>query len=370
MLMKWPVVVLFVLIIPALLVTPACSKKQAEIPFNYPIIKERHIKHLPGKPYSGYKAFYILTEDFEPRVESANDIDQIREVMQFASKLSSQHQIPWTHFVDINTFAPAFISTDEQFKQKCIGMMNDLKIMVSKGDDCQLHLHGPMNRNLIDFLRAKEKLRVKSKADEVIKDYRQRKSFFFHSFYAQGYRELVTSLTYGKYLLEQSIYDGKQQVVTFRAGGWDHGSSPQDTYLYFSSLMEAGLLANSGLASGEFGTQNWSVGNDPGHNLADVKVGDKTMLEISPTSGPGGYLNPVLPYNLEKLANAVNGEMAVIVSVYHLNGIQDIDANSDEILKQRAALERHFQEVADLVSRKILYPITMRELLDILSEQQ
>ena len=91
----------------------------------------------------------------------------------------------------------------------------------------------------------------------------------------------MTSLIYGKHFLEGILYDGKKEVIAFRPGGWDHGSSSQDTFLYFNALSESGLLANSGLATGEFGTQNWRVGNAPGHNLALVKVGERSITEIS-----------------------------------------------------------------------------------------
>src|SRR5262249_30226404 len=145
---------------------------------------------------------------------------------------------------------------------------------------------------------------------------------FFNSFYRQGYRNMVASLTYGKRLLETSIYDGQKPILAFRPGGWDHGSSDLDTLLYFHALRDAGLIANSGLSSGEFGSQNWRIGNDPGRNLATVSAGEKTVLEVSPTAGPGGYVNPVLPSDLAKLANSVKDEMPVIVAVYHLGALQ------------------------------------------------
>ncbi|HXG91325.1 MAG TPA: hypothetical protein VNN73_03025 [Blastocatellia bacterium] len=358
----------------------ACSKQKTENPFTYPFVEEFHIKRQPDKPYSEYRAFYLLTEDFEPRVESSADVDRIREVLQYASSLSLQYKVPWTHFVDVNTLAPAFISDDEKLKQVSLDMIGDLKIMIANGDDCQLHLHGPINRELLDLLRSEEKLRVKPSGAESLQGYRQRKSFFFHSFYAQGYRDLVTSLIYGKHFLEKSVYDGNKTVLAFRPGGWDHGSSSQDTFLYFNALSESGLIANSGLVTGEFGTQNWRVGNDPGHNIATVNIGEKSILEISPTAGPGGYINPVLTNDLEKLVDSASDEMVVIVSVFHLSALQKIDSNgeqqtnrqqsSEELQKQREALARHFQTVADLVSRKILYPITLRELIAVISEQQ
>lgn len=378
--MKRRATIVLILIIVLFLLVTACSKQKPENPFTYPFVKELHIKREAGKPYSEYRAFYLLTEDFEPRVETAADVDHIRDVLQYALGLSSQYKIPWTHFVDVNTLAAAFVSDDQQLKQQCLKMIADLKLMVGNGDDCELHLHGPVNGDLVEFWKSQERLRVRPSGAKTLEGYRQRRSFFFHSFYAEGYRDLVASLKYGKRILEQSVYEGKQEVVAFRPGGWDHGSSLQDTFLYFNALRESGLIANSGLVTGEFGSQNWTVGNKPGHNIATMSIGEDRIIEVSPTSGPGGYVNPVLPNDLERLAGSLTDEMAVIVSVYHLGALQKFDytderqadptRSSEEIQKQRDALERHFRTVGDLISRKILYPIKLRELLAIITEQQ
>ena len=359
-----------------LLLAAACSKPAPENPFNYPFIKQLHLKRQTGKPYSDYKAFYILTEDFEPLVESPSELESARVVLKFASGLTSKYKVQWTHFVDANALAPAFISDDRDLKQRCQNMIDDLKSMADRGDDCELHLHGPLNRALLEQLRSQQKLHLQGSL-EAVEQYRQRRSFFYQSFYREGYRELVASLTYGKHLLEESLYEGRKQVVAFRAGGWDHGSTVDDTLLYFRALSDSELMANSGLSTGDFGGKNWRIGNDPGHNLATVLIGEKKLFEVSPTAGPGGYINPVLPHDLKKLAGSVKDEMAVIVAVYHLGALQNPDSASAaarrsaaEVQAEREALEQHFKSVAELTEAKVLYPITLRDLLAIISEQQ
>jgi len=60
----------------------------------------------------------------------------------------------------------------------------------------------------------------------------------------------------------------------------------------------------------------------------------------------------------------------VIVSVYHLATLQaDSDEPGGKVQDKRAALEKHFQTVADLVAKKVLYPVTFRRMLAILSEK-
>ena len=375
--MRRPGLALLFITIPFLLLI-ACSKPAAENPFNYPFIKQLHLKRQQGKSFSDYKAFYLLTEDFEPLVESPADLDHIQEVLKFASGLSSQYKVPWTHFVDANSLAAAFISSDQDLKQRCRAMIGDLRAMAEAGDDCELHLHGPLNRELLEQLKAEEKLHVRGSGLEAQEHYRQRRSFFFESFYREGYRAMVGSLTYAKRLLETSVYDGKMQVLAFRPGGWDHGSSDQDVLMYFHALSDSGLVANSGLSQGDFGGKNWRVGNDPGYNLGAVSLGEKTLLEVSPTAGPGGYLNPVLPHDLNKLASSLKDEMPVIVAVYHLGGLQQTKHVSEdgsqrtegELQTERQTLEQHFKTVADLTAAKVLYPITLRGLLEIISAQQ
>lgn len=378
---------LFLITLSFLLGAGACSKQPAlntathgmdpENPFTYPFVKEFHLKRRADKAYGSYKAFYLLTEDFEPRTDSISDLDTIREVLKFASGLSSTHRVPWTHFVDANALAPAFLSSDPAVRQRCRSMIEDLALMIDRGDDCQLHLHGLLVPALLAYLKSEEKIHIRESRAAEEQPYRLRKSFFFQSFYRRGHREMVASLTYGKRLLEKSLYAEKKQILAFRPGGWDHGATSQETLLYFYALVDAGLIANSGLAGGTFGGANFRVGNDPGHNLATVLGGEQRLFEVSPTAGPGGYINPVLPHDLNKLANSAPDEMPVIVAVYHLGSLQtgagdpDHPAKSESVLQtERETLEQHFKTVAELTAAKIIYPITLRDLLAIISEFQ
>jgi hypothetical protein len=358
-----------------------CSRRAPENPFTYSFIRTIHIPRQPGKPYSDYKALYLLTEDFEPVIRSRDDLQQIDDALGLASDLTSQYGVPWTHFVDVNVLAPAYIGDEPEIKNGTREVINRLACMTAAGDDCELHLHGSMDRQLLDYMRSQEKLHPKVDEIDDAEPYRLRRSFFFNSFYRQGFRDLVTGLTYGKLLLEKAVYDGKAPVLAFRPGGWDHGSSSSNAYLYFAALGASGLSANSGLATGEFGGDNFQVGGTPGNNVATVQAGGRSITEISPTSGPGGYVNPVLPCDLEKLANAKKGELAIIVSVYHLSALQRASMESaegaaashrsyeEQLIEARQALDRHFRRVADLRGKKMLYPVTVREALSIISEQ-
>src|SRR5262249_27539892 len=127
-------VVLAVLLAAGLLMS-ACSKNSPESPFKYPFVHELHLRALPGQAYTGYAAFYLLTEDFEPVVRSTADIDQMRQGFAFVEELSSTYNIRWTHFVDLNSLAPAVASEDEQIKEGCLDMNRGLERAVQgRGD--------------------------------------------------------------------------------------------------------------------------------------------------------------------------------------------------------------------------------------------
>ena len=351
-----------------------------EDPFSYPFVKRINIKRQADQPFSDYKAFYLITEDFEPALESVSDYQQIKEVLTYASGLSDRYGIPWTHFVDANVLAPAYIGDSPEIKKEAAELVSTFSSLVRKGDDCELHIHGKLNENLIENLRTQEKLHIRMRGLDSIQNYRQRKSFFYNTFDREGYRQLVVSLSYGKRFLEKSIYDAKTDVIAFRPGGWDHGASSAETLIYFNALADAGISVNSGLSRGIFGSVEWQIGNSPNNNLALINLGEVSVFEISPVSGAGGYINPVIPVDLTKLAGDVKDEIPVILSVYHLGALMPGASadNGEEASKQagadqssidRRALEKHFQMVDDLHSQKVLYPITIRELYSIITKQ-
>jgi hypothetical protein len=226
--------------------------------------------------------------------------------------------------------------------------------------------------------QSSERDRVRNSAIKGVPGYRQRESFFFSAFDLAGYRELVYRLVCGKRFLERTLYDGKREVEAFRPGSFDAGSTEQESYIYYTALAAAGLRANSGITVGALGTNTFHVGSEPGRNVARVTSGSGPVLELSPIAFPGGAINPVVPVDYEALAGSGSpDEMPVIVSVFHLNHLQtvfisnqtpDPEQTEAKTIELRSALEDHFRTIAELRDQHVLYPITMRELIEILSE--
>ena len=55
--------------------------------------------------------------------------------------------------------------------------------------------------------------------------------------------------------------------LAFRAGGWDHGSSPDEIQDYVRGLEERGVQFDSSASSGAFGSPSWKVGAAFGSNV-------------------------------------------------------------------------------------------------------
>ena len=361
---------------------------QAEDPFTYPFVRQTHVKRTPGAPYSRYKALYLVTEDFEPEEKSAEEIREISGILRFSSDLGARYGVPWTHFVLASSLAPAFVSKDADTRAAGADLVEAMRSALRGGDDCELHVHHAPDAEFMEYLKTSgiapketdERLRVRDSFLRDLPGYRQRKSFFFSAFDLAGYKELVYRLVCGKRFLERALYDDREQVTAFRPGAFDAGSTEDDVYVFYTALKAAGFAANSGLTAGTIGTPGFHVGNSPGKNVADVASGDGSIFEISPTSCPGGAINPVVSEDYEALANAgAPDEIPVIVSVFHLNHLQrgyvynrdagDPEQQRAKVDETRERLEAHFREVAALRDRKVLYPVTIRELMGILSEQ-
>lgn len=97
-----------------------CSNKgktsniEEQDPFKYPYIQTFHIKRNKDKPYSSYKAFYLITEDLEFGLQNKEQAENCLKALAIASSLSKQYGIHWTHFVDVNKLKGLVVLSDNQ----------------------------------------------------------------------------------------------------------------------------------------------------------------------------------------------------------------------------------------------------------------
>jgi len=117
---------------------------------------------------------------------------------------------------------------------------------------------------------------------DLPRGYGKRKSLFFDAVHRHRLR-LAAWLTTVREVHEKVLSDAgcrRPAVQAFRAGGWDYGSTPQETELYLDSLASAGFAIDSSACRGTFGTATWRVGADFGRNVFRLTHG---LLEVAPT---------------------------------------------------------------------------------------
>jgi hypothetical protein len=347
-------------------------------PYKYPYVKTFHIKRVKDKPYSKYKAFYLITEDLEFGLHHKEQAENCLKGLAIASSLSKQYGIHWTHFLDVNKLKGLVVTTDSEVTEQTKKAVAMLSEMVNSGDDIEEHLHRPMDEEMLQTLKAEHPINIDLDELKTILPYRQSKNFFFRTALEPAYKDLVENFLYGKELLEKTFYSNGQKVLAFRPGGWDHGENQDETLIYFGALQKAGLRASSGLASGTYRTANWKVGAVPRQNLVTINLDKGQILELSPNTGEGGFFNPRTKKDLEKIIasiSTIDDEIPVIVSVDHLNDYYDPREYEKGLTPQQIAKEtehrfelltEHFKTVADYRSKEILYPITLRELVSII----
>ena len=68
-------------------------------------------------------------------------------------------------------------------------------------------------------------------------------------------------------------------MLAFRAGGWDYGSTSEDLHRYLEALAHAGYRVDSSACSGAFGTDTWRIGSD---YLSNVFLLDSNLIEVAP----------------------------------------------------------------------------------------
>ena len=69
------------------------------------------------------------------------------------------------------------------------------------------------------------------------------------------------------------------EMLAFRAGGWDYGSSSEDLREYTEALSHAGYRVDSSACSGTFGTESWRMGAEYQSNVFSLQP---DLIEIAP----------------------------------------------------------------------------------------
>jgi hypothetical protein len=102
-----------------------------------------------------------------------------------------------------------------------------------------------------------------------IPGYGKRASFFYdvvrrHRYSLTGWLDRLLD-HYDEFLSDVGI--ARPTRLAFRAGGWDHGSTPQENATYIGAVSAAGFRYDSSVTRGVFGSKTFSIGAPFGSNI-------------------------------------------------------------------------------------------------------
>ena len=111
--------------------------------------------------------------------------------------------------------------------------------------------------------------------------YTKRPSMFYRAHYLHGVDFGVWMATvrssYERFLDDAGL--PLPEMLAFRAGGWDYGSSSDDLRVYTEALRYAGYRTDSSACTGAFGTESWRMGGEYQSNVFSLDPG---LIEVAP----------------------------------------------------------------------------------------
>ncbi len=116
---------------------------------------------------------------------------------------------------------------------------------------------------------------------EAPEGYTKRLSMFYRAHYLHGldFSSWMATVraSYDRFLGEAGL--PLPDMLAFRAGGWDYGSSSDDLRQYVEALAHAGYRIDSSACSGTFGTESWRMGAEYQSN---VFLLERNVIEVAP----------------------------------------------------------------------------------------
>jgi hypothetical protein len=114
-----------------------------------------------------------------------------------------------------------------------------------------------------------------------IRGYTKRASFFYdvvrrHRLDLQEWLGLLLA-HYDEFLKQADI--PRPERLAFRAGGWDHGATPEENSLYIEAVCKAGFAYDSSVTRGTFGAREFRIGAPFGSNIFALRP---TLTEVAP----------------------------------------------------------------------------------------
>jgi hypothetical protein len=150
--------------------------------------------------------------------------------------------------------------------------LDGMRAMVRSGAAIYPHNHG-----IFDSRTGRQ---ARSRPQHV-RGYRKRASFFYDVVHRHGANlgEWLGQLLdhYDQFVDDAEI--PRPERLAFRAGGWDHGATREESALYIDAVCDAGFAYDSSVSSGNFGTKDFRIGASFGSNIFMLKP---SLIEVAP----------------------------------------------------------------------------------------
>jgi hypothetical protein len=208
---------------------------------------------------------------------------------------------------------------------------------------------------------------------QVIPGYSRRASFFYDIVRRHGL-DLDTWLRrllehYDEFLSEAGVQRPEQ--LAFRAGGWDHGSTPAESAAFVTAVSDVGFAHDSSASSGVFGTRTFRVGAPYGSNLYRLTG---SLAEVAPcwslncgaewlSRSSVGSIRALLPQRRLWLTRRHEGVFVTVLHFDHL--FRPADGNLDSTARRASILrrvDRFFATATSLRSALALQSISFEDL--------
>jgi hypothetical protein len=222
---------------------------------------------LAGPSVEAFDRSLLVTIDFE----AFNDVGSF-DLWLAALERWAHHSLRQSWGFSVFIALEDIVRLRHQRPDRYREFLDAVRMLNRSGAELYPHNHGVFNA------RTGEQVEVRP---QRMPNYAKRASFFYDVVrrHRLDLREWFDRLLrhYDEFLDQADI--PRPGRVAFRAGGWDHGTTPGENSLYVDAVCKAGFAYDSSVTSGTFGTRTYRVGAPFGSNLFLLKP---TLTEIAP----------------------------------------------------------------------------------------
>jgi hypothetical protein len=222
---------------------------------------------LAGPSVETYGRNLLLTIDFEA-FNHENSLDLWLHALRRWAHHSADRGWGFSIFIALEDVVQLRFQRPDRYQE----FLEGLKILHRSGAAFFPHNHGVFDRHTGE--------QAQSRPQRLL-NYPKRASFFYDVVrrHRIDLREWFSELLahYDQFLEEAGL--PRPERTAFRAGGWDHGATREESSLYIDAVCDAEFAYDSSVTGGNFGTKDFRIGAPFGMNTF---VLTPTLTEVAP----------------------------------------------------------------------------------------